>query len=76
MAYLRNPAFKIKDGDYHFSTDLTGQVNHLGVTIEAGGMGLISGRKVFQKSMDEEIKLLHKIQDVYLCKDFRVLNLN
>ncbi|MFA5405647.1 MAG: class I fructose-bisphosphate aldolase [Ignavibacteria bacterium] len=34
--YLRNPAFKVKgDKDYHVSADLTGQANHLGVTIEA-----------------------------------------
>src|SRR5439155_24294927 len=32
--YLRNSAFK-KDKDYHVSADLTGQANHLGVTIEA-----------------------------------------
>lgn len=35
----------------------------------AGGMGLISGRKAFQKPMDEGIKLLHTIQDIYLCKE-------
>ena len=33
--YLRNPAFKTKEVDYHVSADLTGQANHLGVTIEA-----------------------------------------
>lgn len=33
--YLRNPAFKTKDVDYHVSADLTGQANHLGVTIGA-----------------------------------------
>src|SRR5450631_108811 len=33
--YLRNPAFKTKDVDYHTAADLTGQANHLGVTIEA-----------------------------------------
>ena len=33
--YLRNPAFKQGDIDYHLSADLTGQANHLGVTIEA-----------------------------------------
>jgi fructose-bisphosphate aldolase, class I len=33
--YLRNPAFKTADTDYHVSADLTGQANHLGVTIEA-----------------------------------------
>jgi class I fructose-bisphosphate aldolase len=144
--YLRNSAFK-KDGvDYHLAADLTGQANHLGVTIEAdiikqkapetnggflafsgygkttqavydtlttdnpidlcrwqvancfmgrsglinsggeskgagdtaaaiktaivnkraGGMGLISGRKAFQRPMAEGVELLHSIQDVYL----------
>lgn len=145
--YLRNPAFKTKEADYHESADLTGQANHLGVTIEAdiikqklptnnggfkalqfgkqtesmysqlssnhpidltryqvantymgrmglinsggpsgendlaqavetavinkraGGMGLISGRKAFQKPLSEGIALLHAIQDVYLCKE-------
>ena len=33
--YLRNSAFKTKDVDYHLAADLTGQANHLGVTIEA-----------------------------------------
>ena len=33
--YLRNPAFKTKEADYHVSADLTGQANHIGVTIEA-----------------------------------------
>ena len=33
--YLRNPAFKTKEADYHTSADLTGQANHLGVTIQA-----------------------------------------
>ncbi len=149
-AYLRNSAFK-KDGvDYHTSADLTGQANHLGVTIEAdiikqkqatnnggytaigfgrtnplvyskltsdhpidlvrwqvancymgrvglinsggasgendlaqavrtavinkraGGMGLISGRKAFQKPMDEGVKLLHAIQDVYLDESITI----
>ena len=149
--YLRNPAFKTKEADYHLAADLTGQANHLGVTIEAdiikqklpetnggynavnfgkthkavysqlssdhpidltryqlancymgraglinsggassgegdlkeavktavinkraGGMGLISGRKAFQKPMPEGIKLLNAIQDVYLCSDVTV----
>jgi len=147
--YLRNPAFKT-DKDYHVSADLTGQANHLGVTIEAdiikqklpennggynaikfgktnkkvysdlttdhpidltryqvinnymgraglinsggasgdndfaeaaktavinkraGGMGLISGRKAFQRPMSEGVKLLNTIQDVYKCKDVTV----
>ncbi len=148
--YLRNSAFK-KDGtDYHTAADLTGQANHLGVTIEAdivkqkqpelnggytalgfgrthrlvyeklvpehpiewtrwqvancymgraglinsggasgendlaqavttavinkraGGMGLISGRKAFQKPMEEGVRLLNAIQDVYLCSDVTI----
>ncbi|MCD4749618.1 MAG: class I fructose-bisphosphate aldolase [Thermoanaerobaculales bacterium] len=149
--YLRNPDFK-KDGvDYHASADLTGQANHIGVTIEAdiikqkqpennggynaigfgkthkkvygdlvpdnpieltrwqvvncymgraglinsggasggsgdleqavmtavvnkraGGMGLISGRKAFQKPMVEGVDLLNSIQDVYLCEDVTI----
>ena len=147
--YLRNSDFK-KDKDYHTAADLTGQANHLGVTIEAdiikqklptnnggfnaikfgkthkkvyndlssdhpidltrsqvinnymgraglinsggasgdndfadacttavinkraGGTGLISGRKAFQRPMKEGIKLLNVIQDVYLCKDVTV----
>lgn len=148
--YLRNPAFKT-DKDYHVSSDLTGQANHLGVTIEAdiikqkqpennggynalkfgkthpkvyselttdnpidltryqvancymgrmglinsggassgagdleqavktavinkraGGMGLISGRKAFQRPMKEGVGLLNAIQDVYLCKEVTV----
>lgn len=153
--YLRNPAFKTKEKDYHVAADLTGQANHLGVTLEAdiikqklpecnggysalntkenpygkidkrvytelstehpidltryqvancymgraglinsggasgendfaeavrtavinkraGGMGLISGRKAFQRPMAEGVKLLNAIQDVYLCKDVTV----
>ncbi len=145
-AYLRNPAFKQDDVDYHTAADLTGQANHLAVTIgadivkqkqatvnggfkaldfgkthervyselatdhpielaryqvancymgriglinsggasgsddlqqavrtavinkRAGGMGLISGRKAFQKPMAEGVQLLHAIQDVYLSE--------
>jgi fructose-bisphosphate aldolase, class I len=148
--YLRNPAFKVDGVDYHTAADLTGQANHLGVTIQAdiikqkmpetnrgysavsgkagrefgktharvyshlssdhpidltryqvvncymgraglinsggasgendlaeavrtavinkraGGMGLISGRKAFQRPMEDGVSLLHAIQDVYL----------
>jgi len=149
--YLRNPAFKTKDNDYHTAADLTGQANHLGVTIQAdivkqkqpttdggfkaldfgktddrvysdlsgdhpidrtryqvlnnyagraglissggaskgkgdleavvrtavinkraGGMGLISGRKAFQRPMAEGIELLHTIQEVYRSKEVTV----
>jgi class I fructose-bisphosphate aldolase len=148
--YLRNSAFKTKEADYHLAADLTGQANHLGVTLEAdiikqklpetnagytalnfgktdkrvysdltsdnpidmtryqvascymgraglinsggasgendfveavktavinkraGGMGLISGRKAFQRPMADGVKLLNAIQDVYLCKEVTV----
>jgi fructose-bisphosphate aldolase, class I len=152
--YLRNNAFK-RDKDYHLSADLTGQANHLGVTIEAdiikqklpennggyqalnmgdsaygkfdkriysdlasdhpidlcryqvanwfmgraglinsggasgandfeeavvtavinkraGGTGLISGRKAFQRPLQEGIQLLNAIQDVYLSPEVTV----
>jgi len=154
--YLRNSAFKTKEKDYHVAADLTGQANHLGVTIEAdiikqklplnnggykalatkenpygksddrvyseltsdnpidltryqvancfmgraglinsggeskgqsdmaeavltavvnkraGGMGLISGRKAFQRPMNEGVRILNAIQDVYLTKEITV----
>lgn len=154
--YLRNSAFKKKDGDYHAAADLTAQANHLGVTIEAdlikqkspltnrgygamseggksfgktdervyteltsdhpidltryqvincymgraglinsggaskgkgdleaavrtavinkraGGTGLISGRKAFQRPMNDGIEVLNAIQDVYLSGDVTI----
>jgi fructose-bisphosphate aldolase, class I len=148
--YLRNSAFKTKEKDFHEAADMTGQGNHLGVTIQAdiikqklptnnggfktlnfskfsdkmytdlctdhpidltryqvinnymgrmglinsggpsgendlqqaartavinkraGGMGLISGRKAFQKPMKDGVKILHTIQDVYLDKKITI----
>ena len=148
--YTRNNAFKQGDKDYHAAADLTGQANHLGVTIEAdiikqklpennggytalkfgkthklvyekltsdhpidlcryqvancymgkiglinsggasgendfaeaartavinkraGGSGLISGRKAFQRPMKDGVKILNIIQDVYLSKEITV----
>lgn len=148
--YLRNSAFNVDGVDHHVSADLTGQANHLGVTIEAdiikqkmaetnggfnavkcgkthkkvyseltsdhpidlaryqvancymgriglinsggaagdndmadavrtaiinkraGGMGLISGRKAFQKPMKEGVALLQAIQDVYSNPDVTI----
>jgi fructose-bisphosphate aldolase, class I len=148
--YLRNSEFKKGDKDYHLAADLTGQANHLGVTIEAdiikqklpetnggynalkfgkthkkvyeeltsdhpidmvryqvancymgrsglinsggasgqndlaeavrtavinkraGGMGLISGRKAFQRPFQEGVRLLNAIQDVYLSKEVTI----
>ena len=149
--YLRNNAFKTPEKDFHVAADLTGQANHLGVTIEAdiikqklpetnggftalkfgktdkrvytqltpgdhpieltryqlancymgrsplinsggasgehdfaeavrtavinkraGGMGLISGRKAFQRPIQDGVKLLNLIQDVYLNKNITI----
>jgi class I fructose-bisphosphate aldolase len=42
------------------------------VNKRAGGMGLISGRKAFQRPMKEGVQLLNAIQDVYLCKDVTI----
>ncbi len=149
--YLRNSAFAADGKDFHLAADLTGQANHLGVTIKAdiikqkmaennggynavkvgkthpkvysdltsdhpidlvryqvancymgriglinsggaatgegdmadavrtavinkraGGMGLISGRKAFQRPMQEGVKLLNAIQDVYLSRDITI----
>jgi fructose-bisphosphate aldolase, class I len=150
--YTRNPAFKTKEHDYHLAADLTGQANHLGVTIQAdiikqklpevfaggytalnfgkthksvydklmtanpidmtryqlancymgraplinsggasagetdlkeavktavinkraGGAGLISGRKAFQRPMHEGVALLNAIQDVYRSPEITV----
>lgn len=148
--YLRNSDFKTSKNDYHLAADMTGQANHLGVTIQAdiikqklpectggfpaigfkkthsdqsqklttehpidmtryqvascymgrsglinsggasgendiaqavrtavinkraGGMGLITGRKAFQKPMKEGVEILNAVQDVYLCDDVTV----
>ena len=52
--------------DLHEAT-LTAVINK-----RAGGMGLISGRKAFQKPREKGIELLHTIQDVYLAKEITV----
>jgi class I fructose-bisphosphate aldolase len=52
--------------------DLAEAVKTAVVNKRAGGMGLISGRKAFQRPMDEGARLLRAIQDVYLCKDVTV----
>jgi len=148
--YLRNSAFKTAKDDFHTAADLTGQANHLGVTIQAdiikqklpttnggfnaikfakthkdvydklssdhpidltryqvancymgraglinsggasgkndleqavktavinkraGGMGLISGRKAFQRPMKDGVEILNAIQDVYLDKSITI----
>ncbi|HMQ10658.1 MAG TPA: class I fructose-bisphosphate aldolase [Oligoflexia bacterium] len=58
----------INSGGASGKNDLHDAVKTAVINKRAGGMGLISGRKAFQKPMDEGVKLLNAIQDVYLCK--------
>lgn len=53
-------------------TDLAQAVRTAVINKRAGGMGLISGRKAFQRPMAEGIELLNAIQDVYLCNEVTV----
>ena len=62
----------INSGGASGSDDLHQAVRTAVINKRAGGMGLISGRKAFQKPLDEGIKLLNAIQDVYLSPDITV----
>ncbi|MFN2411217.1 MAG: fructose-bisphosphate aldolase, partial [Halomonas sp.] len=53
-------------------SDLGEAVRTAVINKRAGGMGLISGRKAFQKPVQEGVDLLHAIQDVYLSKDVTI----
>jgi len=82
--YLRNPAFK-KDKDYHVSADLTGQANHLGVTIEAdiikqklpennGGYLALNTKESSYGKLDERMyKTLTSDHPIDLCR-YQVAN--
>jgi len=59
----------INSGGASGSDDFGDAVKTAVINKRAGGMGLIVGRKAFQRPMDEGVKLLHAIQDVYLCED-------
>ena len=54
------------------STDLVEAIRIAVINKRAGGMGLMIGRKAFQKSMKEGVALLHAIQDVYLAKEVTI----
>lgn len=56
-------------GESHGASDLKDAVSTAVINKRAGGMGLICGRKAFQKSIKEGVELLNTIQDVYLDKD-------
>jgi class I fructose-bisphosphate aldolase len=53
-------------GDSKGSSDMADAVRTAVINKRAGGMGLISGRKAFQRPMKEGVEILNKIQDVYL----------
>jgi class I fructose-bisphosphate aldolase len=62
----------INSGGASGENDFAEAVRTAVINKRAGGMGLISGRKAFQRPMAEGIKLLNAIQDVYLCKDVTI----
>ncbi len=62
----------INSGGASGENDFADAVSTAVTNKRAGGMGLITGRKAFQRPMAEGIKLLNTVQDVYLCKDVTV----
>lgn len=62
----------INSGGASGKDDLREAITTAIINKRAGGMGLISGRKAFQRPYDEGVNLLHAIQDVYLVKDITV----
>lgn len=59
-------------GESHGASDLKDAVYTAVVNKRAGGMGLISGRKAFQRPMKDGVELLHSIQDVYLDPEITI----
>ena len=62
----------INSGGASGKNDMAQAVQTAVINKRAGGMGLISGRKAFQKPMADGVKILNAIQDVYLCDDVTV----
>jgi class I fructose-bisphosphate aldolase len=62
----------INSGGASGDDDFADAVKTAIINKRAGGMGLISGRKAFQRPMEEGVKLLNHIQDVYLSKDVTI----
>lgn len=62
----------INSGGASGKNDLHDAVSSAVINKRAGGIGLISGRKAFQKPLKDGIELLHAIQDVYLCKEIGI----
>jgi class I fructose-bisphosphate aldolase len=62
----------INSGGASGANDFEQAVRTAVINKRAGGMGLISGRKAFQRPMAEGAQLLNAIQDVYLCEDVTI----
>jgi len=62
----------INSGGASGKSDFAEAVRTAVINKRAGGCGLISGRKTFQRSFDEGVKLFHTIQDVYLSPDVTI----
>ena len=62
----------INSGGESGTNDLHDAVRTPVINKRAGGMGLISGRKAFQKPMNDGVALLQAIQDVYLSKEITI----
>lgn len=62
----------INSGGASGENDFAEAVKTAVINKRAGGTGLISGRKAFQRPMEDGVKLLNAIQDVYLCKDVTI----
>ena len=62
----------INSGGASGANDFAEAVRSAIINKRAGGTGLISGRKAFQKPMQDGVKLLNSIQDVYLTKEVTV----
>jgi class I fructose-bisphosphate aldolase len=59
----------INSGGASGDNDLFDAAKTAVINKRAGGMGLISGRKAFQKPLKDGIKILNTIQDIYMCKE-------
>jgi class I fructose-bisphosphate aldolase len=62
----------INSGGASGENDLQQAVMTAVINKRAGGAGLISGRKAFQKPMDDGVQILNAIQDVYLCNEVTI----
>ena len=59
-------------GESKGASDLTDSIRNAVINKRAGGMGIIMGRKAFQRPFDEGVELLHGVQEVYLCKEINL----